>query len=245
MGRKSIIGTFLMVGILLMLTACGGEDNAEQQAADSDLVPLDVRFSTTPEEQLEPGDTFTLQAHVTKGEEAVNDADEVQFEMWQDGQDEEDHKMLEGESTGDGMYEVETSVEEAGLYYVVSHVQARGSHNMPKDELVIGDVDSAQKEPSEEEGGMVHIMMEEPVEKGEETTLTAHVMEAEAPVEGADVRFEVWKEGEESHDFVDAEEAGETYTADYVFPESGTYQVKLHVEKGDWHTHKEKAITVN
>lgn len=62
----------------------------------------------------------------------------------------------------------------------------------------------------------------------------------------AAVKFEIWREGEEKHQYVDASEKqpGEYTTANATFPASGTYTVKVHVEKGEIHDHKEFSVTV-
>ncbi|WP_377890684.1 FixH family protein [Alkalihalobacillus sp. R86527] len=78
------------------------------------------------------------------------------------------------------------------------------------------------------------------------TELTAMVQMEDSTVEGASVRFEYWKEGEEKHIYTDAVEmkAGE-YQAKTEIMDEGTYTMKVHVEKGeDLHTHKPYTLEV-
>ncbi|MCA0970554.1 FixH family protein [Halobacillus litoralis] len=268
--KKKYLWMMLAVVGILVFSACGSSDAGDESetASGEDALPLpiEVEISTEPGlDALEVGESFTIQAKVTQGDELVSDADDVQFEFWKKDQDSEEHDMVDGEPQGEGIYSIEKQVEEADVYYVVAHVTARDMHNMPKQELVIGDVaqeelQEAEEHHNEEEGHdhshegdhshatdvMTHIMLEDLISKGEETRLMAHVMNGEAPVSEAEVRFEVWKDGAEKHMFLDAEETenqGE-YALAHTFEESGTYQVKLHVVKGDLHTHKEKSITV-
>ncbi|WP_270180926.1 FixH family protein [Alkalihalobacillus sp. CinArs1] len=86
------------------------------------------------------------------------------------------------------------------------------------------------------------------LEQGSENpaTLTALVQKEDDAVEGASVRFEYWKEGEEKHIYTDAEEieSGE-YQAETEIMDEGTYNMKVHVEKGDnLHTHKPYTLEV-
>ena len=64
--------------------------------------------------------------------------------------------------------------------------------------------------------------------------------------ENLKVRYEIWSDLSENHEWVDAEEinAGE-YEADYTFKEASTYHVQIHVEDDkDLHEHEEHEIIV-
>lgn len=93
-------------------------------------------------------------------------------------------------------------------------------------------------------GSEVSTMLEKSTENP--TELIAMVKIEDAPIEGARVRFEYWKVGEEKHRYTDAEEvnAGE-YQAKTEMTDEGTYNMKVHVEKGeDLHTHKPYTLEV-
>ncbi|MGF2614319.1 FixH family protein [Rossellomorea aquimaris] len=252
------IGLLIALSGVLILGACGeqNEENSgesHQYDEGDTLHALEVELTTQPgPDELQDGEAFTVEAKVTHGDENVNDAKEVEFEFWKKGEETEEHEMIEGEFKEEGIYSIEKTVDEPGIYYVVSHVTARDMHTMPKLELTIGDVETEHAheeghEDSHSHGDEVsgHIMMADTVKAGEEVELTGHAMNGDDPLSEADVRFEIWKEGEEKHDFIDASEESEgEYKSSHTFTEAGTFHVKLHIEKGDLHTHKEKILTV-
>ncbi|WP_036822262.1 FixH family protein [Pontibacillus yanchengensis] len=269
--KRNIMITVMFTVAIFILAACGGQPKEEGNSAsssDSNDVPemIEVSISTTPSsDELKPNEAFTIQAKVTQGDENVNDADEVKFEFWKKG--EEEHEKVEGEFTEKGVYELEKTVKEPGTYYVISHVTARGMHNMPQKELQIGEMnhgssneetmedgETHEESSSEEgeghhshgEGGMMaHIMLDEKVSVNEEVSLVGHLQKDNKPLTEADVQFEVWKKGEEKHEYVDAKEGkkGE-YSVAYTFKEKGDYHVNLHYKKDDMHSHKETIVTV-
>ncbi len=120
--------------LVLLLAACGEEDSS----AGAGEMPQEVEVEFNTEETADPGEEVLLSATVTQGTEAVEDADEVVFEVWQSG-DRENSEMLEASHTQDGVYEQSWTVEEEGLYYVQAHTTARRMHVMPKMELTAGD----------------------------------------------------------------------------------------------------------
>lgn len=79
---------------------------------------------------------------------------------------------------------------------------------------------------------------------GEETKLEVNITLDEAGLEGAKVRYEIWKE--DNTDWVDASEANTgNYAADYTFKEAGTYIIQVHVEDDhDLHEHMEYEVIV-
>ncbi|MYL32949.1 hypothetical protein GLW05_04995 [Pontibacillus yanchengensis] len=269
--KRTIMKTLIFTFVVFILASCGGQPKEEGNNAstnDSNDVPemIEVSISTSPSsDELKPNEAFTIQAKVTQGDENVNDADEVEFEFWKKGQ--EEHKKVEGELTEKGIYEVEKTVNEPGTYYVISHVTARGMHNMPQKELQIGEMnhgssneeamdegESNQEDNSEVAEGqhshgvggmMAHIMLDEKVSVNEEVSLVGHLQKDNKPLTEADVQFEVWKKGEEKHEYVDAKEGNKgEYSVAYTFKEKGEYHVNLHYKKGDMHSHKEKVVTV-
>ncbi|MCD5324284.1 MULTISPECIES: FixH family protein [Pontibacillus] len=271
MKRRHFAFIFLTL-TLMLLAACGSQSNEsdDSQSAsneEEEVKMLNVDLTSNPEsESIEPGEPFTIQAAVTYGEEEVNDANEVKFEFWKKG---EEHEKVDGEFTENGIYTLEKTVEEPGIYYVISHVTARGMHNMPQIKLVVGDVDqegaeeTSEDEHSHSEDGhdedghgdstehahgtniMAHIMLPENVKSGEEVTLTGHLQHDEAPFKGAEVQFEIWKDGTDKHNYVEATEPKDgEYQATYTFDEAANYHVKLHFKKEDLHDHKETTLTV-
>jgi hypothetical protein len=140
---------------------------------------------------------------------------------------------------------------------------------MPKKEFVVGHIDETKDEEAsfheenhEENhvehhgddshsenhhgGGLsIHFESENTIQSAKETTLTAHLQQGNSPLSEANVKFEVWKDTEEKHRYIDAvEEAKGEYQAAASFSTAGTYYVKVHVEKGELHDHQDYTINV-
>lgn len=60
----------------------------------------------------------------------MDDASEVVFEWWKEGQ--EPHRMLPAVYQEDGLYSAKLSITEPGSYFVYYHVSARNLHTMKK-----------------------------------------------------------------------------------------------------------------
>lgn len=135
-----------VIFILSVISACGSKENQSIQQPE-DIVWIDVEVHTDPE-VIEPGVPVSIQALVTQGEELVNDAEEVKFEIWEKGQ--EEHENLLGTLKGDGVYTIDKTFEDDGIYYVIAHVTARKMHHMPRVELTVGNVDPSKYEGIEE-----------------------------------------------------------------------------------------------
>lgn len=230
----------LLVAVILVGTACTAKEDNNTSSQEAPQ-PIEVEILTP--DTLEAGKEITIEAKVTQGKEAVEDADEVLFELWKDG--DENHDEIEGTHQGEGIYSIKQTFPEDGVYYVIAHVTARNMHNMPKKELIVGDVSHGHHH-GDNEGLVLHIQLEKEIRVNEETTLTAHVMEEGKPLEKATVKFEVWKKNEKGkHNFLEAKEGqpGE-YQTKTTFSSKGEYVVKLHMEKGKLHEHSEETITV-
>ncbi|MGK7379528.1 FixH family protein [Planococcus sp. 1R117A] len=131
----------------LLLAACGSEE-ADSAGAGNSLEEIVVEINTP--ETAEAAEEVVLSASVTQGDEAVEDADEVVYEVWQSGH-RDSGEMIEAEHTGNGVYEAETVFEEEGLYFMQAHTSARRLHVMPKQEITVGDPDPASIVPDDSE----------------------------------------------------------------------------------------------
>ncbi|KMK78156.1 FixH family protein [Alkalihalobacillus pseudalcaliphilus] len=137
---------WLFAGLFLfILTACGNEEGNEQPDA---LAPVEVEMIL--DEQIDLNDSVSIGAVVTHGEQHVEDADEVIFEIWSIG-DKDNSEMIEAEHTENGLYEIEYTFESEGIFYVQSHVTARGLHVMPTEEVIIGTLSDEEIEAIKEE----------------------------------------------------------------------------------------------
>lgn len=135
---------FMIVLLSALLAACGTDD---ANSSDTDFVVEEIVVEIQTPEQVEAGQKVPLLAKVTQGEEAVEDADEVIFEVWQSGS-RDDSEMLEAKHVGDGVYQAETKLEE-GLYFTYAHTTARQLHVMPKHEITAGNPDPASIVPDD------------------------------------------------------------------------------------------------
>lgn len=141
---KKLIGFALP---FLLLAACGTSESTTSGAGEM-MEEVIVEINTA--QQAEVAESVVLSATVTQGGEAVEDADEVVYEVWESGH-RDDSEMIEAEHVEDGVYEAETVFEEEGLYYMQAHTTARRLHVMPKQEITVGDPDPESIVPDEGE----------------------------------------------------------------------------------------------
>ncbi|MEB3102602.1 FixH family protein [Ferviditalea candida] len=131
---KKIFAVLLLSLFNLLFSAC-----ASNQPDNKEEIPqiIDVKIHTEPETGIEPGKPVTIEAWVTQGSEYVDDADEVEFEIWNKTRPDDKHELIKGKLQGKGVYSIQKTFDAPGSYYVVSHVTARGMHNMPRKELTV------------------------------------------------------------------------------------------------------------
>lgn len=136
----------------LLLAGCGSEE-ADSAGTGEMIEEVMVEFNTGA--QADPAEEVLLSVTLSQGDEAVEDASEVVYEVWESG-DRDNSEMITAEHTEDGTYEAETSFEEEGLYYMQAHTTARGMHVMPKQEITVGnpDPDSIVPDDSDDSQGM-------------------------------------------------------------------------------------------
>lgn len=256
-GDEKVVKKFKLLFILVAVTvlaACGNGAAPDQNTQDTknnqevaELLPLEVEI-LTESDAFEPGEAGEIEAKVTQGDENVDDANEVVFEIWQDGHDDKS-ETFDGESVGEGVYSLTHTFEEDGIYYVIAHVTARDMHTMPKKEFVVGDVKANEHGDHDDHGDhrdgvSIHLLQPESIVAGENAEWMVHLEEDGSPLTGAEVQLEHWK-GEAKHQFIDATEGKDgEYTAEINFAESGENHMTIHVVKGELHEHKEEVIDV-
>lgn len=244
-------------GALFIIFAISGCSKSNDPT--DELKPIEVTIQIQPE-VFKANEEVTIQALVSHGDEKVNDANEVAFEIQRQG--EKEREIINAESKGEGVYEIKTTFPVNGTYDVIAHVTARDMHVMPKKELIVGEPaaeeDEGAKTPSEHEnadsheetghhhGHAVEIELAPNTwTAGNESILTASVVYDNAPLPQATVKFEVWHENSQKHEYLDATEIKNgKYEASTTFAEQGKYTVKIHVEKDEIHDHKEVEIIV-
>lgn len=256
---KRRIWTILAVFVMTLLAACGngGSSNDTEQSSgneEEELKALEVDFEVP--ETAEVGETVQLKATVTYGDEKVKDAEEMEFEYWEKG-NEDDSTMVQSTNNDDGTYTAEVTFDQDGVYEMYAHTTARGMHTMPKKSITVGDGASGAEENSSgsevhdhgshhAQGFGMHFAKPDTIKAGKETNLTVHLQMDDSPLEKADVSFEIWKDGSENHQYVDAEEtkAGE-YSAAHTFNEARPYNMTIHVKNDEGlHEHKEFQLEV-
>ena len=231
---------FIITGILILtiLTACS--DDTENS---SEMIDVTIESPS----EVQANEKVTISASVTQGEEKVEDADEVMFEIRKSGQDE--GEMVEGTHVGDGLYTIDTIFSDEGSYIVVAHVTARNMHNMPSKTVTVGE-NSQTVSNSVDEHNLDYATFDfendgKTYAVNEEITLKTNVQYGNRTLSNAKVMFEIWQENDESSELIHATEQhhGESAAAK-TFDKPGTYLVNIHVEKDDIHEHYQSKIIV-
>ncbi|MFC4737340.1 FixH family protein [Bacillus daqingensis] len=144
---------WILTAAVGFLAACGtDEDNNEQTGVvgvdEINLEPLEAEIEAP--EALDPGDEAELRVLVSQGDELVDDASEVKWEIWQAGS-KEGSEMVESDLPGEaGWYEVSYTFEDEAVYHIQPHTTARGSHVMPVHDIVVGEPDEEELEEAED-----------------------------------------------------------------------------------------------
>lgn len=242
--------------IALLMTGCGQNDQAKTNdtaAEETAVVPISVDLSVP--ETGAAAEQISLKAVVTQGEEKVDDANEVVYEIWEDGKKEDSWKV-DSEMTEKGIYEAKTKFDREGQYHVQVHVTARDMHTMPTKEITIGEVAAGDHTEEGHHGGhdhhaaegfAMHFMDPEQVKAGEPAEMMVHLELANEPLDHARVRLEiVLNEKKDDAQWVKLEEknAGE-YIGNVTFDEAGTANVTVHAENDDGlHEHETHEVTI-
>ena len=139
--------------LVLSLAACTSE--AETPIDTNEVVEeiVEVKVEILTPEHVDVNVPIMLEAKVMQGDEIVNDADNVKFEVWQSGM-REAGTMIDGEFVGGGIFQAETTFDEEGIYYMFAHTNARGMHVMPKQEITVGNPDMSKVLPDESSNEM-------------------------------------------------------------------------------------------
>ncbi len=124
------------VVLITAMTACSSRGDHPDYEEKKDVSVEALEVGLQGPDNLRKNETGHFEAIVTQGDEQVNDADEVEFEIWKDGSKKESI-MLEAKNEGEGVYSVEYAFEEEGEYVVQSHVTARDMHTMPTKKVIV------------------------------------------------------------------------------------------------------------
>ncbi|OUM90909.1 MAG: hypothetical protein BAA01_00315 [Bacillus thermozeamaize] len=262
--QRSVVMLGLVTMLAWLLMACGNvhEPSEGEHKLGNPSEPVMVEFVTAAD-SLEPNKDVKLQVKVTQGGNAVSDADEVIFEIWKEG-NKEGAEKIPAHHEGDGIYSIAYRFPESGNYEVIAHVTARGMHTMPQQTFHVGGVTKENGQQADEHqaddqkqmeqghhqhgSGDLSIDFKKPdgIRANQEVKLTARLQKAKQPLTGAEVTFEYWRNGEKKHTYLETTEVEPgTYQAKVAFEKPGSFQVKIHVKKGELHEHQESTIHVH
>lgn len=227
--------------LTIFLTACG-QDEIPTEAQPPE--PIEVQLIVP--EHAEAGEAVTVSALVTQGEEKVEDASEVEYEIWEEGK-KEDSIHIPSNNEKQGVYTAETTFETDGLYNVQVHVTAREMHVMPTQQITVGSAAENHEHHENHEaadGFTLHFMQPGDVSAQDETALVSHLQMNGEALAAVKVRYEV-KQPDGTVNWVDTVETkpGE-YSGKYTFTENGSYEVTIHAENEELHEHEQHTIEV-
>ncbi|MFB3167677.1 FixH family protein [Neobacillus sp. 179-C4.2 HS] len=119
---------FITLCVLFALAGCSKEQKSEE-------LPEFVEVVIELPEIIKVNEEVVIEAHIKQGNEKVEDAQKVEFELWKS--DQETHEKILGDHQGDGIYSISKTFLKEGGYFVIAHVTARDMHNMPKKEFTV------------------------------------------------------------------------------------------------------------
>jgi hypothetical protein len=248
MKNKMIACSFIVFSIIM--SGCQqSENDKENQGTETEEVKA-PRVEILAKEQVNKGEEVSIGAHVYYGEELVDDA-EVTFEIKLG----ENSEKIDAKLVDKGTYEIDYLFKEDGSYQVTAHTNVKSYHTMPTLEILVGEGQLATTTNDHEdhsEGDHHHSSVTINVDEltkfqvNKEEQLSTTILEGDQPFSDATVRFEIWKEGQEHHQYIDAAESTTKgmYTSSYKFDEAGMYKIVVHVEKGEVHDHIETSVEV-
>lgn len=245
---KKRLAFILFVMVLAVLSACNKDDGKKETPKENE-VPQIIEVKLEVPETADVNSRVEMKAIVTQGNEKVTDADEVKFEVWENGK-KDDSSLIDATNNKDGTYIAETSFDQDGEFTIQVHVTARGMHTMPQTNVKVGEGVTHEEgghHHDSPEGFSMHFVNPTDVKGGSDTTLMVHLKNGNDPLEKAKVRFEIWSDkSQDKHEWSDAKETtpGE-YTGSFKFADEGIYTVNVHVENDEGlHEHEEHQVEV-
>ncbi|RSL34935.1 hypothetical protein D7Z54_03660 [Salibacterium salarium] len=237
----------MVAASLFLLSACGEADE-EKQTGESSLEPIEVEIDMAESAEVEK--EIEIGAKVTQADEPVEDADEVLFEIWKEGAKESSEEIL-AEENENGVYSISESFADEAVFNVTAHVTARDMHQMPTEQITIGnpdDEDNQEEHVGHADTSSISAELQSKAEitAGEENDLSFQISNNGEPLTNARVRYEIWKTGEDTRTWEETEEETDSvYTGSHTFDSTGEYKVIVHVENDeDLHEHVEKTMSV-
>lgn len=139
MNRKSF-NAWVIILLILCLTGC-----AANEKETPEIVEADIQLPET----LTSNQEITFKVKLTQGNDSVEDADDVMFEIWK-ANEKEKAVLIEAPHDKNGIYKARSSFKADGVYFIQTHVTARDMHVMPKQQFVVGNVTEDELKAAEE-----------------------------------------------------------------------------------------------
>lgn len=247
--KNSVWMASLFIVFTFMLGACQAKEDVNTSALAAG--PIEAKLEV--QETADVNEAVSLSVTVTQGSEAVTDADEVEFEVWEDGL-KSASQLIPAKHSSTGKYEADTTFSKGGTYVVQVHVTARNMHTMPITNIQVGEEAPVGTEEAEEhkETGDHHdsdasIRLAYPgqITSGVSTDFAVDVVVHGEVLSGADVQLEIQTEGNDKHEWLSLTEKEGRYVGVYTFPTTGKHTIQVHVTKeNEIHDHIAETIEV-
>jgi hypothetical protein len=202
--------SILVLFLVLLLTSCMNNESEHEDMhhdADGTTPPITITVEILPENPTVAKEV-TFRAISAKDGENIEGASSVKFEVWKDGQ--EEHKMLSASYIKNGTYEVTTTFNEDGTYYVIYHINdITGIHHMDKLEFKVGSTGAHHGDSDDHQGQssnklLIHNMDLSPMQNEEVMVMTHIAMNGKALAK-AKVNFEIIHESTGEKHLITAE----------------------------------------
>lgn len=147
---------------LFMIASCAIGQNQSDPNGPGSVDTLEAELHAPSETALV--ESVTIEVMVTYGAEPVTDANRVTVEIWKNGERDEG-RSLPAVETDPGVYALETSFREDGIYHIQASVEAGSEEIEPVVvRMIAGDVSETELEAAEQE-----FQQEEDQEKAQES----------------------------------------------------------------------------
>jgi len=143
-----------LAAIPAFLIGCSSnEPEVDTNKEPVDPSALEVIVDIQTPEEAAVNEPVELSVHVTQNNENVDDAESVQFEVWESGY-RDAGQMIDGELDADGVYKADITFDHDGVYYMYAHTNARGLHVMPKQQITVGNPDMSKVKEDDSDASM-------------------------------------------------------------------------------------------
>ncbi|WP_100406841.1 FixH family protein [Bacillus solitudinis] len=235
---------YILLVCLLVISGCGqGLENTGEKNPNV-VLPIEVVLNVPEEAKV--GEEIIISSAVSQGEDLIEDASEVIFEIWEEGRQDKGMMIEPSEQEGH-LYKLTHIFEKEGKHHIKVHVTARDMHRMPATEINIGADGVEQEMNHEKESNHTHIGHHSNFEvttKIENENLRVVIERENVLFTKGKVTLELIKNGDEHTIWLDAieTEAG-VYEVAEIANLQGIFQVVIHIEQEMIHDHIETEIT--